>query len=344
MLGAIATICLGLIACSTVPSSEAIASQTFGEIAQPVRSSTKTRVTFQGETPAWADDAAAVMAELEDWRGKSFTDNLQVTFQPQDEPGLNGWYNSQTKELVVTTDGSDQMGRGVLLHEIFHALQDQNFDLYKLRIERFEQPDTNQALSAIIEGEAMLAVSELLNYNFLDHAQLPAEGDISEDYFEKLFVYGNGLKFIQAVREAGGWEAVDAVFENPPQSTALILNPERYIAGQRKVEPVEVALKPGERLENETERGAYGVQLLIAQAEETRSQLDAFAEHYRGDRLAVIQGPAGKTFHRWAIRFDSSEAAVQLSPALKTALVQEYRDANVALEMTIEQPVVIFEW
>ena len=328
-------VCLGLMACSGLPSSDAIA--------QLPQNSTEIRVAFQGKMPPWAEDASAVMAELENWRGKSFSKNLQVTFQPQDEPGLNGWYNSETKELVVTTDGSDKMGRGVLLHEIFHALQDQNFDLYKLRLARFEQPDANQALSAIIEGEAMLAVSERLNYNFLDHAKLPAEGKIREDYFEKLFLYGNGLKFIQAVRDEGGWEAIDAVFENPPQSTALILNPERYVAGEREVATVEVPLQPGERLESETERGAYGVQLLIAQAEETRSQLDEFAEHYRGDRLTTIQIESDAIIHRWTIRFDSPDAAEQLSPALATALTQQ-EDVATTPQISRKQNMVMLEW
>ena len=343
MLGMLATVCLGLMACSSVPFSDEIASQAFGEIAQPPQNSTETRVTFKGETPPWADDAAAVMTELENWRGKSFSETLQVTFQPQDEPDLNGWYNSETKELVVTTDGSDKMGRGVLLHEIFHALQDQNFDLYQLRLARFEQPDTNQALSAIIEGEAMLAVSELLNYNFLDHARLSAEGEINEDYFEKLFLYGDGLKFIEAVRDEGGWAAVDAVFENLPQSTALILNPERYVAGEREVETLEVPLQPGEKLVSETERGAYGVQLLIAQAEETRSQLNEFAQHYRGDRLATIQTESDANLHRWAIRFDSPKVALQRSIELKTALSNTDK-ATASLTVSVENDIVTAQW
>lgn len=338
--GAIALVYFGLMACATLPSTEAIA--------QPPQSSTETRlgtarVTFQGETPLWAKDAAAVMAALAEWRGKSFTENLQVTFQPQDDPGLNGWYNAETKQLVVAPNGSDKMGRGVLLHEIFHALQDQNFDLYQLRIARLNQPDANQALSAIIEGEAMLAVSELLNYNFLDHARLPAEGDISEALFEKLFVYGDGLKFIQAVRADGGWAAVDAVFQDPPQSTALILNPERYIAGERGLDPVEVPLKPGEKLNSETERGAYGMQWLIVRAEETRSQRDEFAEHYRGDRLAVIQTPNSETLHRWTVRFDSPEAAARLSQPLATALSQ-MTDVDPGLQFSVDEARVMAEW
>lgn len=84
---------------------------------------TQPRITFEGSSPPpWADSAGAIMTELEQWRGLDFKENLAVTFQPQEDPGLNGWYDSETKQLVVTTANSEQLGRGVLLHEMFHAL------------------------------------------------------------------------------------------------------------------------------------------------------------------------------------------------------------------------------
>lgn len=58
-------------------------------------------LAFEGDAPEWADTATSVMSELEQWRGLSFQEDVRVTFQSQSEPGLNGWYNSQTKQLVV---------------------------------------------------------------------------------------------------------------------------------------------------------------------------------------------------------------------------------------------------
>lgn len=161
-------------------------------------------VSFEGNPPPWADTATTVMRQLEDWRGLSFTDDVQVTFETQSDPTLNGWYNSETKQLSVTTDASTQLGQGVLLHEIFHALQDQQFDLYSLHVQSMDEPDYDKAVSALIEGEAMLAVSELMDYDFLAHARLPETGPISESLFQNIFLYGEGLRFIQAIREEGG--------------------------------------------------------------------------------------------------------------------------------------------
>ncbi|MEM9163423.1 MAG: hypothetical protein AAGC54_10175 [Cyanobacteria bacterium P01_F01_bin.4] len=300
------------------------------------------QVVFEGEAPAWARDAIAIMAELEQWRGLPFTTDLQVAFQPRTDPRLNGWYNSETKELVVTTDGSHELGRGVLLHELFHALQDQQFDLYALHAQSLDQPDYDKAVTALIEGEAMLAVSELMNYDFLAHAQLPPEGPISEDFFEKVFLYGAGLKFVRAVREAGGWEAVDAVFQDPPRSTTLIFQPDRYLAGERETELLEVPLEPGETLQSQSVRGEYELRLLLAKVPELRSDLDQLTEGYRTDTLGVVMTPEDTRIHRWVIQFESSATAAALPEQLAVALTADR--AELTPEIVVDQQTVMVEW
>lgn len=313
------------VSCST-PTIEAIA--------QP-------HITFEGDPPPWADSASAVMTELEQWRGLTFKESLQVTFQPQDDPGLNGWYNSETKQLVVTTSGSDELGRGVMLHEMFHALQDQNFDLYTLHLQSQDDPDYDKAATAVIEGEAMLAVSELMNYDFLAHARLPAEGVISEQLFENIFLYGAGLTFIQAVREEGGWQAVDAVFADPPQATTLILNPERYLAGERAVAPAEIPLKAGETLASKTIRGEYGVRLLLARQPETRPLVDRTGNHYATDALGVITNNNGDTIHRWVIELSDQDDSNALTEGVKTALAGELGKEPL---IEVDNNSIIIEW
>ena len=299
------------------------------------------RITFKGDTPPWADSASAAMVELENWRGLDFKENLQVTFQPQDDPRLNGSYNSATKQLVVSTSGSDDLGRGVLLHEMFHALQDQHFGLYNLHLQSQDEPDYDKAITAVIEGEAMLAVSELLNYDFLAHAQLPTEGDISERLFENIFLSGAGLKFIQAVREDGGWPAVDAVFNDPPQATTLILNPQRYLAGERTVEPAEIPLAAGETLTSKTLRGEYAVRLLLAKQPETRPLVDTMGNSYITDTLGVITTGDGHTVHRWVIELDQASAIDSLAAGVATALTADLEQQP---SVTLDGETITLEW
>lgn len=306
-----------------------------------IEAAAQPRITFAGDTPSWAESAHSVMVELEQWRGLDFQENLEVTFQPQEDPRLKGWYNSETKQLVVTTTGSDDFGRGVMLHEMFHALQDQHFDLYNLHLQSQDQPDYDQAVTAIIEGEAMLAVSELMNYDFLAHAQLPTEGEISERLFENIFLYGAGLTFIQTVREAGGWAAVDAVFVDPPQATTLILNPERYLAGERRVESTVVPLQVGETMVSQTIRGEYAVRLLLAQQPETRPLVDSMGGSYVTDTLGVITNNKGDTIHRWVIELSTSDSVEALATGLKTALKKEL-EADPSVEL--KETSIILEW
>ena len=53
------------------------------------------------------------------------------------------------------------------------------------------------------------------------------------------FPYDTGLVFVNQIFRTGGWEAVDRVYRQPPQSKEQVMHPERYTSGD---EPVEVAL------------------------------------------------------------------------------------------------------
>ena len=45
---------------------------------------------------------------------------------------------------------------------------------------------------------------------------------------ELLFPYLDGLYFTQRMWGRGGWDAVDAVWADPPRSTEQVMHPERY--------------------------------------------------------------------------------------------------------------------
>ncbi|MDJ0703539.1 MAG: hypothetical protein QNJ46_09685 [Leptolyngbyaceae cyanobacterium MO_188.B28] len=295
-------------------------------------------VVFEGAVPAWAEDAIAVMAKLEQWRGKAFTQNLQVTFQLQGDEGVAGWYNSQTKQLMVSTAGSERFGQGVMLHEIFHALQDQSFDLFALH-SRTMPPDQEKALTALIEGEAMLAVSELMDYDFEAHAQLPVEGPVSDELFEKLFIYAAGVRFVRTLREAGGWDAVDAAFADPPSATTLIFQPERYLAGEREVAISDIPIAAGEQMQSTEVQGEYGVRLWLVRDPKTRPLVELAGDAYEADVLAVLTNADGQAIQRWVIEFsdpeiahDMGDAAVDLLPQKADTFMVEVSGKTVTLE------------
>ncbi|CAN0504938.1 unnamed protein product, partial [Phaeothamnion confervicola] len=106
--------------------------------------------------------------------------------------------------------------------------------------------DTSLALIALPEGDAtyfesLYATSDRAFLKRLleeyENTDIP---DVLENgpaiFIETLyFPYDQGSTFIGAIYEDGGWEAVDAVYANPPVSTEQVLHPEKYRDGEMPV-------------------------------------------------------------------------------------------------------------
>lgn len=274
-------------------------------------------------TPDFAAEANSVMADLEAWRGLDFQTDLVVEFIREEDAyaeKLNGWYEPDTKRLVVIENDNAAMGRGTMLHEMQHALQDQNFDLSALdnkALESAHPAEAFRALRAIIEGEAMLAVADLMDYDFEQHTALPEEGELDEARFEKIFHYGAGLRFVRALRDAGGWALVDAAFREPPRWTASILHPDRYLAG---VEPEDLSglAKPECGCDEESAEGRvlgeYGLSLFLARDAATRPRSAALAGRMAGDLCyRVHDAKSGADRYAWYLSFYDKLAAEEVA-------------------------------
>jgi tetratricopeptide (TPR) repeat protein len=263
------------------------------------------KFSFDGEIPEWADQAAEVMEKIEDWRGLQFKEKVTIRFQ--EDAGFNaaGWYDYESKSLVVGKGGSQRFGEGVMLHELYHALQDQHFDLGQSYNSLMGQ-DQRKAFQAVVEGEAMLAVSELMNYDFLAHVQY--ESGLSKEQFKKLFEYGEGMKFVKAIRENGGWEAVGRLYLEPPKSTSTILNPQRYLSGMDSLQTLSktINLRRGEELIEVESKGGYGWMLYLATT--SPNSIHLLNQLYKEDEFIVLTRD-GKLYYRWRVGFASIAAA-----------------------------------
>ncbi|MCH7494410.1 hypothetical protein IIA16_06860, partial [bacterium] len=263
------------------------------------------------EAPAFATEGTAVMAALEEWRQAPFGSDLVVEFVVAEEDGPAGWYESDTGRLVVALRGTVRFGRGTMLHEMFHAHQDQRFGLGGLhRRAEANGPDAERALAALIEGEAMLAVQEIMAYDFSQHTGISETGPLDEERFLKIFHYGVGLDFVAALRDhGGGWEAVDNAFRNPPSSTAAILDAVRYLEGWQ----------PRELPQQGIAEGAYGVWLFLARPEGRRAAAKEAAHSLLGDAHLVTATPEGER-HLWRLEFVGEAPAMDwLGEALQAA-------------------------
>lgn len=164
---------------------------------------------------------------------------------------VSGFYSPKEQVFYLVergeTTASDQM---TMAHEYVHALQDQNYDLDVLR-ERSANSDEQVAISALIEGDATLAMLQYGEEHVIlyDRMQSISEAggmegetlDSSPAFIREneIFPYVNGMDFVMTLYDRGGWDAVNDAYQKLPRSSEQILHPERYRRGD---DPVEVEL------------------------------------------------------------------------------------------------------
>jgi hypothetical protein len=149
---------------------------------------------------------------------------------------IGGFYNYNEDRIVIVSENTTQpkMDEITLSQELFHALQDQ-----KLRVSynRSTEEGNNAALG-IIEGDGNLVDRRYQQrceseWNCLLPEASESGGGGSDDinygvYLTGYQPYSDGPKFVRNTYNEGGWEAVDAVYENPPTSTEQVIHPAKY--------------------------------------------------------------------------------------------------------------------
>jgi hypothetical protein len=165
--------------------------------------------------------------------------------------GVVGFYDPDTEELWVTNRGTKfgPYALSVVVHELHHALQDQLWDLssfdYLYDEERWEE---YEALTMLIEGEARYVEDQYLNT--FDEQQRLAYNSEAGSFgggrpqpaiiqFVTLAYYKDGRGFVEDLYEEGGWDAVDAVWANPPTTTEQAKHTNRYLEGEQPI-PVDI--------------------------------------------------------------------------------------------------------
>ena len=146
---------------------------------------------------------------------------------------VDGYYHPQTNRVVVVSDSTDEpeLDEVILGHELLHALQDQHFDLTSYSGETI---DARTAEEGLIEGDAVTVETEYEQRCQVEwRCLLPADEadpDLPADfnwgiYFMVFHPYDDGPDYIDHLREQGGWDAVNAAYDDPPASTAEIIRP-----------------------------------------------------------------------------------------------------------------------
>ncbi|WP_081655641.1 Hvo_1808 family surface protein [Halopiger goleimassiliensis] len=153
---------------------------------------------------------------------------------------VGGYYDPATEEIVLVSENPEtpETDEVILGHELHHALQDQHFDLGSFDRETI---DEDAAKNGLIEGDATAVENEYAQrcaseWDCLEPTTTP-QTPTGVNWGMMLIVthpYEAGPDYVDYLRETGGWEAVDAAYDDPPASSSEVIRP-----GEER-EPVDV--------------------------------------------------------------------------------------------------------
>jgi uncharacterized iron-regulated protein len=235
--------------------------------------------------------------DIADVRGLAFKSpvNAKIIARPKDAvQGVQGYYSIKEKTLYLYDDVKGNYERGVLIHEMVHALQDQHFGLAQVHQTTFGS-DAELARAALIEGDATLTMIEVLKKE-----QPKAEAMLNTTLekaknLRNAFLYGIGAKYVKRLKDQGGWAAVNARYKFPPRTTAVILSPDAASS---------VDLGPGRSL------GALAIIEKLADHPEAKSLAIAAVNGLLGDR--IVEDSAVKS---WQLAFHTNDHAQRFQQA-----------------------------
>lgn len=226
--------------------------------------------------------------------------------------GVQGFYNIKDKALFLYDDISGAYERGVLIHEMVHALQDQHFGLRKLHSATFDG-DADLARSALIEGDATFTMIELLKEEQPRVAAMLDAPLARSKNIQNAFLYAQGARYVKALKERGGWAAVNTAYRFPPASTAAVLHPEGVAS---------IDLGFGRT------RGELAIVQTLAAHDKTADLAMSAAAGWKGDRF-IDQGD----LKAWQLAFATDKDANEFQAAMVKLRVSQKPDLKPVLEV-----------
>jgi hypothetical protein len=295
-----------------------------------------------------------------------------------DAQAVQGYYDVGEGEIVIVADGeTPTIDEVTLAQELFHAYQFRH--LIPDRLPAGATEDTVTAWIAVIEGDANLVDRIYERHCRADWdcvRESPGrpgtddDGDASDGgedagqenrsihmgiYLLQYFPYAEGEAYVRQVRADGGWEAVDALYEDMPNSTAAIIDGSSH--APRTVGLEDRSAPAWERVERDRGResgtvGQYGIATMFAYTiyddrNESLVEREQFlnldddgrvnqtapldyglepALGWDGDRLYAYRSNDGRTGYVWQVAWEDERHAEQFRNAYLELL--SYRGAS----------------
>src|ERR1700689_4088361 len=262
------------------------------------------------------------------------------------------FYDYSKKRLFVldsTSEGSEQ--RVALVHELAHALADQQHPLGKYLHKGSPDDDASTAREAVMEGQATWLTWAYVSKRNGGKAEVAADmiekltdnsssGSSDFPVFAKeplylrdslVFPYDEGMKFQDAVYHKLGRKSFDEIFNRPPLSTQQILHPEAYIEDEKPQDPEPPSLdKKQFRVLNDGSVGEFDHSMLLRQFVGEKEGRNA-ASHWRGGAFRVYEHKHDKyTVLSYISEWSSPEAARHFFTLYQRVMKGKWKEMKVS--------------
>jgi hypothetical protein len=262
------------------------------------------------------------------------------------------FYDFHQKKLFISEWAASSMREEALVHELAHALADQNFNIEKYLNEDPADAEESLARQTVVEGQAVWLTEEYAARQAGKTLTDPATArelfreeldpdDPQYPVFSKaplylratmLFPYEQGEIFQQAVVLRDGESAFGILFTKPPVSTSQVLHPDKYFAG---IVPVMPRLpKPAANMKPAVE-GVFGeedMQVLLRQYD-SLAVAQGLAPGLTGGRYRIDEDKGGKGKQRrtsliFATEWADEDSAVAFLNAYQTVLEKKWKHVD----------------
>jgi hypothetical protein len=148
---------------------------------------------------------------------------------------VQGYYAPSSDEIVIVSNSeTPTLDRRTLSHELVHALQDQQFGLDR----NPQTQDAQLAEDGLVEGDANFVEAAYEDrcggqWSCLERPDGGGGDGAPEEFNYGLFTtvfapYAAGPGFVADLKARGGWDAVNAAYDDYPASTEQVIHPARY--------------------------------------------------------------------------------------------------------------------
>jgi hypothetical protein len=266
-------------------------------------------------------------------------------------------YDFHRKKLYLTDWTPSETQEPAVVHELAHALADQNFGLERYLKEAGDDDDASLARMAVMEGQASWLMTEytaqklgqsLKGSGPVVEAMIRMAGTQQGEFpvFEKaplymretlLFPYTKGLQFQHAVVEKLGNAAFSEVFRRPPLSTQQIIHPEKYFSQEAPAVPKlpRFAAKGFKRIIHGTV-GELDHAILLTQYL-SQGEAMSLTPKWRGGRYEVYENrDRSRSVLAYAAQWDTPEAASQYFRSYREVLKKKWKTMEICSESADE--------